>query len=536
MPLSRRTIRAAFRLWTLAAVVMLTATMAALAPAAAGAAGPMPSVLRVLRWHSCDGGFHCATLRVPLDYRHPGGRLISIAVIEHRATGRGRVIGSLVLNPGGPGGAGTQALPLAYRFFPPRLRARFNIVSFDPRGVGASTAVRCFPTAAAEERFFGRLPAGFPVGPAQQHRWERGYSALNRRCHKTSGWLLPHLSTADVARDMDTLRQALRNRKLTYLGISYGTYLGATYANMFPARVRAMVLDANIDPVAWASGDSTARLLSVSLRQHADQGTAQTLSAFLDLCGTAGPARCAFAAASPGSTRAKFSRLLHRLRRHPVTAGGSTYTFAATVSTVDSALAAPVAVPGLAPGWEATAALLQQLWAASTRRHPASGGLPAPRLAPAAPRAPATYPGQEQQLAVTCSDSPNPRTARAYAAEATRAYARYGPPALDWAWADEPCATWPATAGDRYAGPWNRSTGQPILLIATTFDPALPYRDSLAMTHDLASARLLTVDGYGHTTLFNPSACADSYETAYLISGVLPPRGAVCHQNRAPFG
>jgi len=501
--------------------------------------GGLPDV-PVLHWHGCDDGFYCATLHAPLDYRHPDRRSITIAVIEHRPTGRRPAIGSLLFNPGGPGGPGTQALPFAYRLFPARLRALFNIVSFDPRGVGASTAVRCFPTAPAEERFFASLPAGFPVGHAQEHRWERAYAALSRRCQKTSGWLLPHLSTADVARDMDMIRRAIGDRGLSYLGISYGTCLGATYANLFPGRVRVMVLDSNINPVAWATGNGTAHSLSVGLRLHADQGTAQTLNAFLDLCGQAGVAGCAFTAGNARATHAKFSALLGQLRSRPVTAGGppATYTFAGTVSTVDSALAVPVALPGLAPGWEATAGLLQQLWEARTRNHAAGTSrpnAPGPRRGRATPSPAPGYPGQEQQLAVTCSDSPNPRTPRAYVAEAARAHARYGPPGLDWAWADEACATWPATASDRYTGPWNRPTAHSILLIATTHDPALPYQDSLAMSCDLADARLLTVDGYGHTTFFNKSACADAYETAYLISGVLPPHGAVCHQNRAPF-
>jgi pimeloyl-ACP methyl ester carboxylesterase len=494
----------------------------------------------VLHWHECDDGFYCAILHVPLDYRHPGRRSIDIAVIEHRPTGRRRAIGSLLFNPGGPGGAGTQALPLAYRFFPARLRALFNIVSFDPRGVGASTAVRCFPTAQAEQRFFAGLPAGFPADREQEQKWTGAYAALSRRCEKTSGWLLPHLSTADVARDMDMLRRVLGGRQLSYLGISYGSYLGATYASMFPGRVRAMVLDSNVNPVAWATGNGTANSLSVSLRLRADEGTAQTLNAFLDLCAKAGVARCAFAAGNAQATRTKFSVLLRRLRRRPVTVGSppATYTFAKTVSTLDSALAVPVARPGLAPGWQETAGLLQQLWEQSTRNHAAGAVPPRPHPGHAAttPAPAPAYPGQEQQLAVTCSDSPNPRDPQAYIVEAARAYAHYGGPGPDWAWSDEPCATWPATASDRYTGRWNKATAHPILLIATTHDPALPYQDSLAMSRDLADARLLTVDGYGHTAFFNESACAEAYETAYLISGALPPRGAVCHQNHAPFG
>ena len=523
----------------LAAVSLVAAAVAVPAPAlSAGSAGRGPAAAPVLRWHPCEGGFFCATLRVPLDYRRPDGRLISIAVIEHRAASR-RPAGSLLFNSGGPGGGNVAFMPLLYRLFPAQIRARFTIVTFDPRGTGLSTAVRCFPTARAELRFFAGLPA-FPVGRAQQRQWADRYAALGRRCQRTSGWLLPHLSTADVARDMDLLRRALGERQINYLAISYGSYLGATYANLFPGRVRAMVLDANIDPVAWATEAGGAG--SLSLRLHSPAGTVATLHAFLDLCGRAGPARCAFAAGSAAATRAKYRVLLRRLRSHPVTIGHppAVYTYATTVNIVDTNLAVAVARPGVAPGWRATAALAQRLWAASTPGHLATApaaSAPAPRLAhPGTPSTAAAYRGLEQGIAITCSDSPNPHTVRAYLAEAARAGARWGGTGLDWVWTDEPCASWPAMADDRYTGPWNRPTAHPILLVATTYDPALPYRDSLAMAHDLARARLLTVAGYGHTTYLNPSACAYAYETAYLLRGALPPRGTVCHQNQAPFG
>jgi pimeloyl-ACP methyl ester carboxylesterase len=444
-------------------VLFIAVPAAGAVPAAATASGTALRGVPALRWHGCNGGFYCTTLRVPLDYRDPDGRGIDIAVIEHRATDLRHRVGSLVFNPGGPGGAGTQALPLAYRLFPARLRARLDIVSFDPRGVGASTAVRCFPSSRAEERFFARLPAGFPVGTAQERIWERVYSRLARRCERTSAWLLPHLSTADVARDMDRLRQALGDRQLTYLGISYGTYLGASYANMFPGKVRAMVLDGNIDPVAWAAGDGRAASRSVSLRLHSDEGTAKMLNAFLDLCGRAGRGRCAFSAGSASATRAKFSALLRRLRRQPVSAGSPPvrYTYAMAVSTIDSSLGVPVAVPGLAPGWQAAAQLMQQLWMVSTGG-PAGRAAAAPAQRPASatvsPGTAAAYPGREQQLAVICSDSLNPCAPMAYSAEAASAYARYGGPGPDWAWADEPCAAWPATALNRYTGPWNNPT------------------------------------------------------------------------------
>lgn len=150
---------------------------------------------------------------------------------------------------------------------------------------------------------------------------------------------------------------------------------------------------------------------------------------------------------------------------------------------------------------------------------------------------PSFYTGQEQSLAVLCSDSPNPRNLSAYAADAKLAYARSGGFGLQWLWSTEACAQWPGDgAEDRYTGPWNRPTVSTILLLANTGDTGLPYdQDALAMEHALARARLLTVQGYGHTEFANPSTCALNYELAYLQTGVLPRAGTVCRENAAPF-
>ena len=134
-----------------------------------------------------------------------------------------------------------------------------------------------------------------------------------------------------------------------------------------------------------------------------------------------------------------------------------------------------------------------------------------------------------------CSDSPNPRNPAAFGRLAALSFARAGDIGPSWAWNDGPCASWPARAADRYSGPWNRRTANPVLVIGNTYDPSTAYRGAVAMARDLARARLLTVNGYGHTELLNPSACAHSYESRYFIRGTLPPRGTRCRQDRPPF-
>ncbi len=475
----------------------------------------------VLAWHSCtepdQAGFDCASANVPLDYQQPAGPTISLALIRHRATQPGRRIGSLFFNPGGPGGSGVQALAKWSERFPLAVRQRFDLISWDSRGIGASTAVSCFATKQEALDFFASTPVGFPVGPTQVSNWINSYSTFGHLCDARIGDLLAHLSTADSARDLELLRRAVGEPRLTYVGITHGTLLGATYANLFPGRIRAMVLDGNIDPRAWTASDRE-RFLTTSLRLGTDLASNDVLNAFLDRCTEAGTDLCAFAAADAATTRAKFASLLVRIRQQPIPLHGEPVTYAALVNDMAHRLSVVPAGLGF-PGWSATAELLQTLW------NGGNGGAPSPK----------DYDEREQRLAVQCAESPNPRYPAFYRALAVFAFQRADDVGSNWAWNDEPCASWPAVAADVYDGPWNRRTAKPILVIGNSFDPYTPYEGSLAMASLLARARLLTVDGYGHTALLNPSSCADALVGRYLVSGTLPPEGTVCRQDAVPF-
>jgi pimeloyl-ACP methyl ester carboxylesterase len=463
-------------------------------------------------------------------------------VIKHPATVPAHRIGTLFFNPGGPGVPGVAFLREGYSLFPSAVRARFDVVSFDPRGIGQSTVLQCFATSQQEQQMFGPVASeAFPVGAAQQKAWEDTYARFDKACAAHAGPLLAHDSTADVARDMDLLRRAAGDPSLNYYGISYGTYLGATYANLFPSKVRAMVLDGNADPVQWATGTGgSASVLSTFLRMGSDEGSAAALNAFLDLCGRAPASSCAFSAGSPAATRARFATLLGRLARHPVNMAGTTFTKAVAVDTVANGLRQALPIATLTGGWSDLATVLEELWAATSGRPaPATVSSPARGLALAGggvqPDAGTPYQGAKSALGVLCSDSPNPRIPAKYAAQAALARARSGVVGPDWGWPVEPCANWPVLARDRYTGPFNRHTAAPILVVGNTVDPATPYQDAVAMSRELADARLLTVDGYGHTALANPSNCAAAAEDSYFVTGTLPPPGTVCHQNALPF-
>ncbi len=284
------------------------AVAAAQAVAPASAAPPVP----VLRWRSCYGGFQCATARVPLSYRDPRGAMISIAVVRHLATDPARRAGTLFINGGGPM-AQIDGLVTGFGQLPAAFTARWDIITFDPRGFGYSTAVRCFPTMAAEGEFLGGAAFGgspvFPVGARQEAAWEQAWARFDARCAQRNGSLLDHDTTADVARDMNLLREAVGAPALNYMGVSYGTGLGATYANLFPATTGRMILDGNLNPVAWTRPDGAPTFLG----QGVDQASAATMRAFLDLCGKAATSACAFSAGTPAATRAKWAALLRRL-------------------------------------------------------------------------------------------------------------------------------------------------------------------------------------------------------------------------------
>ena len=516
----------------LCAAIGLVATPAA----AATPAPPVP----VLDWQPCTSGFFCATATVPLDYADPSGATITIAMIKHPATDAAHRIGSVFFNPGGPGEPGVASLPEVYPLFPPAVRARFDVVSFDPRGVGQSTDLRCFDTIAQEQQLLSTPPVGFPVGPAQERAWDAKWATFDKSCAAHAGPLLAHDTTADVARDMDLMRRAVGDPTLNYFGTSYGTMLGATYANLFPGKVRAMTLDGNADPVAWGTGtDGSAHLLNTFLRMRSDEGSARTLGAFLDQCGTAATTACAFTAGSPAATHAKYAALLDRLAAAPVTINGITITKAVAVSLTVTGLYNALPIPNLTNGWPDLALGLQTMWAVSHGAPtPAATAISTPDTVlpsigdPADATTP--YQGREATFGVDCSESPQPRDPAEYAAQAAFAQARSGVVGLAWAWGLEACAQWPVRSADRYTGPWNHRTA-PILVVGNTFDPATPYSASVAMSHDLANARLLTVHGYGHSALTNHSDCVATIEDAYFVTGALPAPGTICQQDRLPF-
>lgn len=522
----------------------------------------------VLAWSACpaaaDGaasttGFECATAAVPMDYADPAGAQFDLAVIKHPATDPGSKVGTLFWNPGGPSDAGTQYLPASIDGFPEAVRARFDIVSWDPRGMGGRTTpvVQCFGDQAAEQAFLSNPDFGtIPRTDAEFAAFDAAHTALNVQCGQQAGELLAHVSTADNARDLDLLRQAVGEDTLSYYGTSYGTFLGATYLNMFPDRVRAAVLDGAVSPAAWGGGAGTDESLSTFLRIGSDEGAKATTDEFMRQCGAVDATACAFSAGSPEATLAKWTALLEQLRTTPITVEGQPLDDRGLLSLVQGSiyLVTPLDGFGRFPGWTAVAQQVQQVWTAAQQPAAAASGAAdtSPAASSAAPDSPAPSPTSSaagpvsseagsgstyvtsagRQLAVVCGESPNPTTEAGYDAAARVSFARSGP--SYWPWVAY-CVDWPAQAAEAYRGPWNNPTPVPVLVVGNTFDPATPYTSSQAMAAALADGHLLTVDGFGHTELLNPSACAQQHIADYLLDGTVPAEGTRCAQDRAPF-
>lgn len=497
-----------------------------------------------LAWAACpeiaEAPFQCATMPAPLDAARPDGPQIRIAAIRHPATGPAPRLGAIFFNPGGPGGVGTADLPTWIEQFPAALRERFDLVSWDPRGVGRSTAVRCFDSAVDEDAFKARFAPGYPIGGAQIAQQAALQAEFNRNCAARAGELLAHVSTADTARDLERLRRAAGEPSMNFLGVSYGTLVGATYANLFPEQVRAMVLDGNVDPVGYFAD---APLAGTGLRIDNDTGTGATFDEFLRRCAAAGPARCAFAEADAAATAAKYRTLAERLRSRPrpLPQRPDLPITEALLHTVVMGQLFTVEAFDTFGGWTSLATSLQRLWQASDPAAAAAAAaattddvLARPRLAAALKADEPLYASDGAANAVQCGESPNPRDWRVYEQIAAISQARAGLLGPAVSWLDLPCADWPARAAAPYTGPWNRPT-RPILVIGNTFDPSTAYVSSQKMASLLGNARLLTIDGFGHTVLLNPSACASNAQVRYFVDGALPAEGARCRQDAEPF-
>jgi pimeloyl-ACP methyl ester carboxylesterase len=514
------------------ALAVLVAAIVVCSGLAAGAAVAAPSRVAWSPCHAKLGPFQCGTVQVPLDYDRPDGATISIALVRLPATDPQRRIGSLLVNPGGPDGSGVDfALFFGPSLYTDEVRARFDLVGFDPRGIWRSNGLRCFGTAHQQDPYF--TPLAFPSTPEEEQTWIAADRFLAAACERRGGPIAEHMSTANVARDLDRLRQAIGESRLTYAGFSYGSYIGITYANLFPANVRALVIDGVTDPIAWSTGvGDEAETLPFTTRLRSAAGTQATLEEFFRLCDAAGPA-CAIS----GNAAERYAALAARLKAHPAAVAlpdGSVteINYSGLIAITQGILGNN----GRDISWADAAQLLADL---ELQAAPARLGarLQTLRKAYMITRGFPRYPNDvETGPAVFCTDSDNPDSYAAWstAAAAADADADAGYFGRGWTWASSICAEWPFADNDRYVGPFDRFTANPVLVVGTQYDTNTRYEAAVSVAKLLPNAALLTLHGWGHTSI-GLSGCIDDAVARYLIERIVPEPGTVCEQDHLPF-
>lgn len=471
-------------------------------PGLSATAAAAPTVaIPVLEWQDCDGSdLECATVAVPLDYENPDGDSIDIALARRPADDADARIGSLLVNPGGPGASGIELADQADVYFPDGILQRFDVIGFDPRGVGDSSGVDCGDRF---DDFLGLDPT--PDDEGERQALIDASREFAAECERRSGDILPFVDTVSAARDMDRIRAALGEDTISYLGFSYGTYLGATYADLFPDRIRAAVLDAGIDPTLdWRQQ---------SLTQGA--GFERALNAFFDACGASDS--CDFY--SDGNPRAAFDELIAEIERQPLSGtsagigrqlGPGEAMTGIAASLYDREYGWPALAISLAAAREGDGSVLLELYDLYTERNPDG-----------------TYGNLlEANAAINCLDTPAPTEVSAYddlAAQLAREAPRVG---AAGAYFGLLCAFWsvPPVNAPR---PLVAAGAPPIVVIGTTGDPATPYAWSQALASQLESGVLLTWEGEGHTAI-SKSNCIDEAIVDYLVNRTPPPEATRC--------
>jgi pimeloyl-ACP methyl ester carboxylesterase len=475
-----------------------------LSPSGGGARGAAP--VPDLSWRPCGDGFECAMAQVPLDHDRPRGPRIGIALIRKPAPDRANRIGSLFVNPGGPGGSGIEFLRTA----PPgalEVLHRFDVIGFDPRGRGDSRPA--ISDCGADPALQRPLPR-----PANtDHReFAAAARAYGKRCLRENRALLRHLSSANVARDLDLLRAAVGDAKLNYIGISYGGVIGATYASLFPGRARAMLLDSPIDVGGYYRRPLT------QWGEYA-QGHEDTLRRFLAACDA--NASCGFGG---GDARGAFDRLLAQLDRSPIAPVTPQAPHGVTGDHVRMALEYDLRSP---QRWPALAAGLREAAAGDGKRlHDVRFGPDAQDFGPDA-----------FMTGVLAVDQQFPRMPlRRYFGSAERAYADFPNFWFTTGYWNVVHTLWSARDRDAFRGRIrNPSDAAPILVVGITHDPATPYVQQQRLVADLGNARLLTLDGDGHGALTSFDGCVLGHAIAYLEMLALPAEGTTCVQQGGFF-
>ena len=501
-----------------------------------GSQGDVPRGLesfysQTIDWKDCSDGtasFQCGTVTVPLDYDHPDGRTITIALKKLPASDGNAEHGSLFLNPGGPGGSGVAMMQVMAPMLTEETRGAYDIIGFDPRGVGQSTPITCWTNDEIEQYLANPSDDAGPTNPLKgitstnnpaQDKIDRG-TANAARCaqHSQVPELLDHVGTRNVARDLDVLRATNNNTKLNYLGISYGTYIGAIYADLFPGHVGRVILDSAMDPSKRSSDEIRVEQVAFQegvLRRYVEHCQAHS---GCPLTGSTDEAVTQLAAFVDG------------LDKNPLTAPDSD----ATVNTQEAIEIIYRHVLGQ-PDWEALTAMLTPAMTNHDGTLMVKAKQNSPDLSPEMTAEEVVSRANSMVLAnaVICNDNPDA-----------------GGTASDWdAQADAEKKSYPffggtSNAEEAYCYGWGHRAqtppqethakgSDPILAVGITGDAQTLYSWTQSLAGQLDNGHLLTVEGYGHGA-FNKNTCATTAITGFLVNGTTPAEGTTCAAEPPP--
>ena len=472
-----------------------------------------------LTWQDCGGGYRCAHLQVPRDYRHRHGATFNLGII--RLPAQGARLGALFVNFGGPGGDAVDTIHAIGAGLFGAVNDHFDIVAVDPRGVTETQpSVDCRANQETQGIYSKPFVTPFNLDRDALIAKDRQYI---QQCQRLNGNVLRYITTVNTARDMDRVRAAMGDDRLNYFGFSYGTFLGSTYASLFPHRYRAMVLDGPVDVNAWINKPME------NLREQSD-GFEHALARFFQAC-AAHQDICQFGGEDPQDA---FEQLVQSAYQNPLPAGGSDPR---PVNGDDMVAGAVLAM------------YAKQLWPflVQALQEAHNGDGTTFRLLADffyGRNDDGTYsPGGDRYFLITAADQVyakihghNNHGADLYLDAGNHSWGLFPHAWWNEGYVELNYGLYDARPNDVYRGPFHASNSSPTVLeVATTYDPATPYRGALRTAAQLGNDRLLTMRGDGHTAYGGNSQCIDDYVNAYVETLALPPVGTVCDQ-QVPFG
>lgn len=490
-----------------------------------------------LNWQPCKDfrhrGRQCAEVALPLDYDDPNGTQITVLVLKVPARKPDQRIGSLFINPGGPGQSAANFVSGAEAFLSPQVLERFDLIGMDPRGIAGSSPLDCYkdPEAAAA----ALRPAWdlvFPTNKEEMATFQKSIRTVGESCGSTGKDLASAMSTAQVARDMEVLRRAVGDDKLSYLGFSYGSYLGQVYANLFPDRVRAVAIDGVINPTEWLGTYGTA-LIPFGLRIGSGFGADHAVTTLMERCAAVDD--CPLS--NPSET---LDRVLERLKKSPVTfptedGGEQVVTYQRFTNSLLGLLYAPQTVESVAeyigvvdqlgtteeatPEAEVRLSLGQSFLnlEEQSRSAVSEGSIP-PNDLRISEGDRAQLHSQSRMMAVICSEGSHPseRVMRRLDRVNSQVSPYFG---AMWYWNQAACASpaWKVRDEDAYRGPFNKVTSAPVLVVGNEFDPATNFHNAVEVAQMLPNSRLVLADNWGHIA-YKRSDCVTEAVDSYLLT------------------